>query len=148
MDDVPVYYAWLAYCAQLRDPGCIVREIGAEDIAWVNAAINRGMTPVNDAGPDTWTPFPADRRGDCDDYVVSKRLALFALGFPADAMTIVAGALDNGDRHLVLEVTLSGATWVLDNLVTDEIYRSGKQPYGWREIARQPVTGAIWRQPK
>lgn len=144
MDDVPIYYAWLEYCGLHRDPGCIVQSFSKVDLAWVNSAINRAITPVDDDGHDTWTPFPADRAGDCDDYVVSKRLALQALGLPASSMVVVAGARDNGDRHLVLEVTLNGVTWVLDSLVADEIYRPGKQPYAWHEVSRQPVLGAIW----
>lgn len=145
MDDVPIYYAWLEYCGLSRDPGCVVQSFSKVDLAWLNAAINRAITPVDDEGADTWTPFPADRAGDCDDYVVSKRLALQALGVPAASMVVVAGARDTGESHLVLEVTIDGEVWVLDSLVIDELYRPGKQPYAWREIARQPSSGAIWK---
>lgn len=144
MDDVPIYYAWLEYCGRTQEVGCIVRSLSVTDLAWVNAAINRGISPKPDDGHDEWTPFPSSRVGDCDDYVVSKRSALIALGVPASSLTIVSGDLPNGEHHLVLEVLMNGETWVLDNLLTDEIYRPQARPYEWRETSRQANSGVIW----
>jgi predicted transglutaminase-like cysteine proteinase len=143
---VPVYYAWLEHCGRTQDPGCRVERVTAHDLAWVNAVVNRGMSPRDDPGPDVWTAFPADRRGDCDDYVLSKRAALLALGLAPSAMTIVAGR-DGEIPHLVLEATIEGRTWVLDNKTTDELYAPGAASYAWRETARQPRAGVIWTTP-
>ncbi len=103
----------------------------------VNAEVNARIDPVSDsehAGvPDAWD-YPADNKGDCEDYALLKRRMLMQAGFPRSAllMTVVKDA--HGDGHSVLMARTSGGDYVLDNLA-DEVKPWSKTPY--RFVKRQ-----------
>ncbi len=90
-------------------------------------AVNREMNdkpyvtdPVNWHMADYWaTPLQFLRKdGDCEDYAISKYMALKALGFRTDEMRIVVLQDTNLNvPHAVLVVFLGGRALVLDNQV-------------------------------
>jgi predicted transglutaminase-like cysteine proteinase len=91
-------------------------------------AVNREMNdkpyvtdPVNWHMPDYWaTPLQFLRKdGDCEDYAISKYMALKALGFRVEDLRIVVLQDTNlGVPHAVLVVFLQGRALVLDNQVS------------------------------
>jgi predicted transglutaminase-like cysteine proteinase len=91
-------------------------------------AVNREMNdkpyvtdPVNWHMADYWaTPLQFLRKdGDCEDYAISKYMALKALGFRVEDMRIVVLQDTNLDvPHAVLVVFLGGRALVLDNQVS------------------------------
>jgi len=90
-------------------------------------AVNREMNdkpyvtdPVNWHMADYWaTPLQFLRKdGDCEDYAISKYMALKALGFRTDELRIVVLQDTNLNvPHAVLVVFLEGRALVLDNQV-------------------------------
>lgn len=137
-------YSWLRYCYDTRDPGCVSETFTPTDLAYVNKVVTDGIeTQENPDYYDPWTPFPADRKGDCDDDAATKRAALIGLGFNPRAMHFETG-LANGERHIVLVVSLDGKDYVLDRKSPDAIYTTGKRPYRWEPIARE-ATGVLWK---
>jgi predicted transglutaminase-like cysteine proteinase len=144
--DFVLPYAWLEHCAKMPAARCQVEAVTLSDVARVNKVINEGIKPKPDAD-ERWTVFPADRRGDCDDFAVTKRAALLALGMPADVLTLELGDVFREgawSRHLVLVVSIEGKAWVLDNLERDSLYTTAKRPRPWRSLAFQPQRGATW----
>jgi predicted transglutaminase-like cysteine proteinase len=91
-------------------------------------AVNREMNdkpyvtdPVNWHMADYWaTPLQFLRKdGDCEDYAISKYMALKALGFRVEDLRIVVLQDTNlGVPHAVLVVFLQGRALVLDNQVS------------------------------
>jgi predicted transglutaminase-like cysteine proteinase len=91
-------------------------------------AVNREMNdkpyvtdPVNWHMADYWaTPLQFLRKdGDCEDYAISKYMALKALGFNTDALRIVVLQDTNLNiPHAVLVVFFKGRALVLDNQVS------------------------------
>jgi predicted transglutaminase-like cysteine proteinase len=146
-ESVILPYEWLEMCS--RQGGCErAAPLSMEDVAWVNAAINRAITSSDDPGEDPWRAFPENRTGDCDDYVATKRAALLALGVEAGSLTIVTGwaTYPDGTRtpHIVLEVAFGDSSLTLDNLVVDAIYPPGAAPYPFIPEAREPRSGVLW----
>ncbi len=83
----------------------------------VNAAVNHQIRYQDDHGPDHWDVSPA--QGDCDDYAVTKLVALTSAGVPRTALRIVVAVTDRGTLHGVLAAEISGTTVILDNRVDD-----------------------------
>ncbi|HEY7687657.1 MAG TPA: transglutaminase-like cysteine peptidase [Dongiaceae bacterium] len=91
-------------------------------------AVNREMNdkpyvtdPVNWHMADYWaTPLQFLRKdGDCEDYAISKYMALKALGFPTDELRIVVLQDTNLNiPHAILVVYFGGRALVLDNQVS------------------------------
>jgi len=79
----------------------------------VNSRVNRAITPTRDTN-DVWSLNPT--RGDCEDYVLSKRSALVRNGVPAGALRIAYTHTRQGAPHAVLVVKTSQGDYVLDNL--------------------------------
>ena len=94
-------------------------------------AVNREMNdkpyvtdPVNWHMADYWaTPLQFLRKdGDCEDYAISKYMALRTLGFPVNDMRIVVLQDTNlGIPHAVLVVFHKGKALVLDNQVSSVV---------------------------
>ena len=94
-------------------------------------SVNRQMNgkpyitdPVNWHMPDYWaTPLQFLRRaGDCEDYAISKYMALKELGFKVDDMRIVVLQDTNLNvPHAVLVVFLGERQLVLDNQVNNVV---------------------------
>ena len=77
--------------------------------------------PVNWNLPDYWaTPFQFLRKnGDCEDYAISKYMALRDLGVAADDMRIVVlNDLNLRVAHAVLAVYVNGKPYILDNQIS------------------------------
>jgi len=79
----------------------------------VNRQVNRAIRPKRDV-VETWSLNPS--RGDCNDYVMSKRSALMRMGVPAAALRIAITRTRSGEPHAVLIVRTSEGDFVLDNL--------------------------------
>lgn len=108
-----------------------------KEIERVNKWVNGHVAAVTDKEHwgvlDQWD-YPADGRGDCEDYALLKRKILIEEGFPRQAllMTVVKDASNEG--HAVLTVKTSGGDFILDNL-SNEVKRWRRTPY--RYVKRQ-----------
>lgn len=83
----------------------------------VNTAVNESITPMRkptDPLASSWTVWPS--AGDCNDYAVTKRHQLIAMGWPQEALRLALVRIDGGQGHLVLVARLSDGDVVLDNL--------------------------------
>jgi predicted transglutaminase-like cysteine proteinase len=106
-------------------------------IEGVNALVNSKIEPVSDlehAGvPDAWD-FPADGKGDCEDYALLKRRVLIEAGFPRAALLLAVVKDEHNDGHAVLMARTDHGDFVLDNLA-DEVKPWNKVHY--RFVKRQ-----------
>ena len=88
-----------------------------EQLAKVNRDVNRAIKPqANDRGvmAEEWLVSP--RHGDCNDYAVTKRHELLALGWPSRSLLLAEVVVDSGEHHLILVVRTREDDVVLDNL--------------------------------
>lgn len=110
---------------------------------WVNAHV-KPMSDVEHWGAiDQWH-YPADGKGDCEDYALFKRKILIDEGFPRQAllMTVVKDERDEG--HAVLTVKTNAGEFVLDNM-NDEVKPWDRT--GYRFVKRQSQTDQnVWLQ--
>jgi predicted transglutaminase-like cysteine proteinase len=137
-------YGWLEYCATGQNTECSVgREITPHDAMYVNMTVNHTIKGKVDKGVETWRAFPPDRKGDCDEYALTKRASLIALGKSPMDMNLSAGRLKSGEKHIVLEIHFPGVVYVLDNL-TDDVYTPDARPYEWTELQRQDPQSVTW----
>lgn len=85
----------------------------------VNRSVNRQIRPANDdatAGMgtgDEWSLSP--RSGDCEDYAITKRHRLIALGWPTQSLLLAVALTGWGEGHAVLVVKTNKGDFVLDN---------------------------------
>lgn len=81
---------------------------------WVNQAI-KPVTDIEHWGVMEKWSYPDDGYGDCEDYVLLKRLMLMAAGWPREVLliTVVRDRKDEG--HAVLTVKTDKGEYVLDN---------------------------------
>ncbi|MCZ8158514.1 MAG: transglutaminase-like cysteine peptidase [Rhizobiaceae bacterium] len=79
----------------------------------INAAVNREIKPTREKR-DIWSVNV--RKGDCDDYVMTKRQRLIRAGIPASALRIAVVRTRMGEGHAVLIVKTTEGDFVLDNL--------------------------------
>ncbi|MNS02628.1 hypothetical protein D3C86_309950 [compost metagenome] len=102
----------------------------------INAAIRAGDDHRLHAQDDYWTiPRAAGRAkpvGDCEDFALTKREQLLALGVPADALSIALVTTRTGLSHAVLLVATDEGEYVLDNLSPWVIHWSEAR-LTWRE---------------
>jgi predicted transglutaminase-like cysteine proteinase len=88
--------------------------------------------PVNWNLPDYWaTPFQFLRKnGDCEDYAISKYMALRDLGIAVDDMRIVVlNDLNLRIAHAVLAVYVNGEPYILDNQISTVVPASSIHHY-------------------
>jgi|GEM_PF-2086840 len=85
------------------------------DLEAVQAGVNSSMSYRPDpAGRDVWTT--GGKFGDCEDFALTKRAALLALGHDPRDLRVVLGFDWRGIRHAVLFARDErGTWWVLDN---------------------------------
>lgn len=104
----------------------------------INRKVNRAITSRTDletyGQSEVWaTPLgDAQRFGDCEDYVLEKRRALIAAGFPPKALSIAVVLTPRKERHAVLLVNGEEGEYVLDNL-NSWVTPWDKTEYLWRE---------------
>ena len=96
-------------------------ELLVEVNKFLNPPNRRYITdPINWGMKDYWEA-PAEffnKRGDCEDYAITKYLTLRDLGFPTDQLRVVAVKdLNLKVGHAILVVFLDGQTYLLDNQV-------------------------------
>jgi predicted transglutaminase-like cysteine proteinase len=83
----------------------------------VNRAVNDAITPMKKPTSPMlahWTVSPD--AGDCNDYAVTKRHRLIAMGWPKSALRLAVVLTEGGQGHLVLVARMSDGDVVLDNL--------------------------------
>ena len=90
------------------------RVLSVEEVQDINRSVNASIRPqIEFPGNDDWRVGP--KTGDCEDYAITKRRLLIARGI-GSANARIAVVKFKGGNHAVLFVTLSGQTYVLDNL--------------------------------
>lgn len=137
---------WLDFCRRHREacgggatrPAVIRLDAAARArIAAINRRINRTVRARSDlvhwGVEDRWD-YPSDGFGDCEDFVLAKRRALIAAGFPRQALAVTVVRDGVGDGHAVLLARTDHGDYVLDHLV-EAIEPWCATPYTW--IKRQ-----------
>ena len=109
----------------------------------VNRAIIRMTDIANNGVLDRWsTPLAEGTKfGDCEDYVLEKRRALIAEGFPPSALSIAVVRTPWNTGHAVLLVAGDKGEYVLDNL-SPWIVPWNEAPYTFR---KRQVAGDAFR---
>jgi predicted transglutaminase-like cysteine proteinase len=115
------------------------------EIVGINNDVNKAIAPVTDlelyGQPEVWS-YPADNRGDCEDYVLLKRKKLIERGFPESTLLITVVRDENNEGHAVLTVRTDKGDFVLDNK-RREVMRWAETPYTFvkRQSERNPL---VW----
>ncbi|MCM5555407.1 transglutaminase-like cysteine peptidase [Pleomorphomonas sp. NRK KF1] len=120
------------------------RVLSVEEVQDVNRIVNASIHPKAESpGKDDWRMGPKD--GDCEDYAITKRRLLIARGVGSANARIAVAEFKGGD-HAILLVTLSGQTYVLDNL-TDAVQPAEQSTMRFTSIqsAKNP---RMWLRPK
>ena len=113
----------------------------------VNRSVNRTIIGRNDSrselNGDVWKVNV--RSGDCEDFALTKRSRLMAMGWSSRALRIATAYTPSGEGHAVLVVRTDKGDLVLDNrqssiknwrdtdLRWDKI-QSGTDPYVWYRL--------------
>jgi predicted transglutaminase-like cysteine proteinase len=120
--------AFVRFCMRYQDD-CKASPIGLDrasvpltkarwtELAKVNDDVNRAIKPEANLGgvmAEEWLVAP--RRGDCNDYAVTKRHELLVRGWPSHALLLTEVVVASGEHHLILVVRTSEDDFVLDNL--------------------------------
>jgi predicted transglutaminase-like cysteine proteinase len=109
----------------------------------INAEVNREIRPMRmheGIADEKWLISP--RFGDCNDYAVTKRHKLLALGWPARNLLLAEVVTTWGEHHLVLVVRTSDGDLVADSL--DKHIRDwSKTPYQWVRV-ESPANPMFW----
>lgn len=120
--------AYTRFCIQYADE-CEVHHIAFRgggfvltarrwaELRSVNAQVNRSIKPErNMAGVagERWLVAPVS--GDCNDYAVTKRHDLLALGWPSRALLLAEVVTTWGEHHLVLVIRTRDGDLVADSL--------------------------------
>jgi len=96
----------------------------------INTAVNYSVMPMTDEeihGKEEVWSYPG-AFGDCEDYVLQKRVMLMKRGFPASDLLITVVRKRNGEGHAVLTLRTADGDFVLDNL-DDEVRLWTDTPY-------------------
>jgi predicted transglutaminase-like cysteine proteinase len=109
----------------------------------VNARVNRAIVPERNTeglAGEAWLLSP--KSGDCNDYAVTKRHELLALGWPSRALLLAEVVTTWGEHHLVLVVRTREGELVADSLQRD-IKTWTRTPYQWVRI-QSPQIPTYW----
>jgi predicted transglutaminase-like cysteine proteinase len=141
----------MKYPGQCRKPKMVFRggpvKLTAERYATlmnVNRRVNVAIRPqanLRGVAGEEWIINP--RSGDCNDYAVSKRYQLRALGWPSRALILSEVVTNWGEHHLVLVVRTDKGDLVMDSL-TGAIRPWSKAQYQWVR-AQLPGNPMAWR---
>ena len=127
-DRTSVPFGWVDFCNRYAGE-CDVEPLepvdieltpsALKDIERIDRQVNAAITPETDMDHwgvvDRWD-YPADGRGDCEDYALLKRKILIHQGYPRQALLITVVKDLEGDGHAILTVKTSHGEFVLDNL--------------------------------
>ncbi|WP_245287788.1 transglutaminase-like cysteine peptidase [Bradyrhizobium sp. URHA0013] len=108
----------------------------------VNSRVNRSIAPTvksNEPLVARWTIGPA--AGDCNDYAVTKRHELLAMGWPSSALRLAVVFAPEGG-HLVLVARVKDGDYVLDNL-SQTVRPWNETSYAWVSI-ESTVNPKFW----
>ncbi|WFU41633.1 transglutaminase-like cysteine peptidase [Bradyrhizobium sp. CB82] len=114
-----------------------------KDLNEVNETVNSAIIPEpNELGlaAEAWLIDP--KRGDCNDYAVSKRHRLLSRGWPQRALLLGEVVTVRGKHHLVLVVRTQSGDLVLDSL-SPQIRPWTRAPYRWFRI-QSPNNPRYW----
>lgn len=118
---------WIGFCKK-NPSDCDVastkaRKVAMTDDIWnmlvvTNASVNQSVEASSDMAHwgmnESWD-YPADGRGDCEDYALQKRKMLIKAGLPRQALLITVVLDRRGDGHAVLMVRSNRGDFILDN---------------------------------
>ncbi|MBB3659809.1 putative transglutaminase-like cysteine proteinase [Rhizobium sp. BK650] len=120
-------FAHVMFCAQHPDE-CAVRGAASEivlsrfadkQLHAVNASVNRSIRPV-DERPDQGDVWQVNvKSGDCEDFALTKRDHLIAMGWSSKALRIAITKTPSGKGHAVLVVRTDRGDLVLDNRTSE-----------------------------
>ncbi len=144
--ETAVPFGWVDFCQRYRGE-CQDDDRTAQDIELtpatfktiqrVNARVNKNITPVSDMEhwgvADQWD-YPADGKGDCEDYALLKRKMLIEEGFPRQALLMTVVKDKYGDGHAILTIKTNHGEYALDNM-NDAVKPWNGTPY--RFVKRQ-----------
>ena len=113
------------------------------ELVKVNREVNRAIRPqenLKGVAAERWLVAP--REGDCNDYAVTKRHKLLALGWPSSSLLLAEVVVPSGEHHLILVVRTSEEDLVLDNLNWN-VRPVSQIQYRWVR-AQQPKNPRFW----
>ena len=113
------------YCARyqkrcqypIRASKLILTRENWNTIVKTNITINTAIKPMADKdnyGVEEQWELP-DNVGDCEDYVLAKKMELTRVGFPAGALRVTVVYDANNSGHAVLTLVTDKGDFVLDN---------------------------------
>ena len=114
-----------------------------KDLVTINAEVNRSIKPernLEGVAGERWLISP--RSGDCNDYAVTKRHDLLALGWPSRALLLAEVVTTWGEHHLVVVVRAKEGDLVIDNLNAN-IRPWLKTQYRWVRV-QSPQDPIMW----
>jgi predicted transglutaminase-like cysteine proteinase len=114
-----------------------------QELSRINLEVNREIIAEPNLiglSAETWLISP--ERGDCNDYAVTKRHKLLALGWPAQALLLAEVVVPSGEHHLILVVRTDEGDFLADNL-SATIRPWTRAPYQWVRI-QSPKNPNFW----
>lgn len=136
-------YPWA--CLSNRDTRYLT-ERQLHDAARINRDINRSVKEISDLkqyGVEEYWTLPTKRGGDCEDFVLLKKLELQKLGVSPNRL-LIATVLDRkNEAHAVLVFRTDWGDFILDNL-TSKIMNWDQTKYSFLRI-QDPQKPARWR---
>jgi predicted transglutaminase-like cysteine proteinase len=144
-------FAHVMFCARNPDE-CTVRgevsevplsPLAEKQLGDINASVNRSIRPTDERQGDVWQVNV--KAGDCEDFALTKRDHLIAMGWSSKALRIAVTKTPAGKGHAVLVVKTDRGDLVLDNRTnaikgwkdTDLrwlMIQSGDDPKIWYEL--------------
>lgn len=114
-----------------------------DELVAVNRSVNRSIKPqenLKGVTAEEWLVSP--RKGDCNDYAVTKRHELLARGWPSRSLLLAEAIVASGEHHLVLVARTRDGDFVLDNLNWD-VRPVAQIRYQWVR-AQEPKNPKFW----
>ena len=127
----------------LRSEPVALTKARKSELEKINRDINRAIKPQKNlygVMMEDWLLAPG--AGDCNDYAVTKRHKLLALGWPSRSLLLAEVILPSGEHHLILVVRTREEDFVLDNL-NQNIRPVSQIHYQWVR-AQQPKNSKFW----
>ncbi len=109
----------------------------------INMDVNHAIAPQRKSAnviDANWIVSP--KRGDCNDYAITKRHELVVRGWPTSALLLAEVVTGWGEHHLILVVRTRDGDFVLDNLAPT-IREWSKTPYHWVRM-QSPQDPKLW----
>ena len=109
----------------------------------VNTDVNRAIHPMHmneSVAEEKWLISP--KFGDCNDYAVTKRHKLLALGWPAHNLLLAEVVTTWGEHHLVLVARTSEGDLVADDL-NSQVQNWARTSYQWLRL-ESPINPVFW----